>query len=752
MELTSAQACAPTQYIEVSQSSEECKRVEAELGRIGCSLVKLERMQNVMQESLYATLKRALSAEVKVEGGMLNEQSWLFHGTSSVHAVEGIARCGFDNRYFSLEGKFGPGIYLADELAKSHAYTKCIAEMDWCRVVYVCKAVLGKMEELSDKKDRVMRSGPRPGFQSVHWNGYGKRKPLGCKPSQSGYYDEYILYRYGQAVPYLKITYKEDRDTIGGKNFDETLSPAAALAIIRLMLDALKTFSTQKCDLFRDLAALLKQCEELVNMMAEQGVVRLHTLALLGDELLMGVSLLEKWRSKFSGVLRIVQSKARLSRISDLVASVKTYRDEMMQILQRKVEERSLGLSNEMSESSLSILSSVRRGGFDKYTCVKNENARQFWVKFFPGRQEVSWGEFRNSVSTLKFMQQTDDFARCRAFYWLKLELGISEGQGVLIGQWGKLTEKSADFKDTFVSWFNLPVPGEDDVDISGTISSRAGPRPSAPPLSFRVTCAVSEDNIESVAQQMGILVAQPPVGVSSVDVAFLVDCTGTMRKHIDSLKVHLPVLVKQVKSSALGCLVRLAFVGYRDIGDVEQFTVLPFTTNVQEVVDFLNRTEASGGGGDAAEDVMGGLEIATKLEWTCGSKTVRRLVHIGDAPSHGTRYHKFAERTKSPSWIEAQNKWDRFPNTDLDGSQGQSIMSVLARKKIDYTFVELVPFTQTMTRQFLHWYNSFPENVVPMQVIPLLDLNGLATLLSDQVALTLKNVPYLLPPIIEFL
>ncbi len=56
MELTSAQACAPTQYIEVSQSSQEYKRVEAELGRIGCSLVKLERMQNVMQESLYATL------------------------------------------------------------------------------------------------------------------------------------------------------------------------------------------------------------------------------------------------------------------------------------------------------------------------------------------------------------------------------------------------------------------------------------------------------------------------------------------------------------------------------------------------------------------------------------------------------------------------------------------------------------------------------------------------------------------------
>ncbi len=755
MELTSAQASAPTSYVAVAPSSEEYKRVEAKLTRIGCRLVKLEKMENAMQESLYQTLKRALSAEARAEGGSANEQTWFFHGTSSIHAIEGIGRSGFDNRYFSLEGKFGPGIYLADDIAKSHAYTKCVAETDWCRVIFVCKAVLGKMEELSNKKERVTRAGPRPGFQSVHWNGYEKRKVASCKPSQSGFYDEYILYRYGQAVPWLKMTYTEnaaaDPNFTKREDDEKRMGPTAVLAIVRLMLDALRPFSAQKCDIFRDFLALLRHCDELINSMIDHDVAHSTTLNLLGDELLMGLSLLEKWFAGRAGVLGVLQSKARLSRLADLVASVRTYRDEMMQIVQQEVQEKSLGKNVvQRSDSGLSILSSVRRGVLDDYNCVRNGKARQLWMQSFPGRHEVPWGEFHNSLCRLESMKQTDDLGRNRVFYWLKLELGVSVAQSVSIDQWNTFTTKKVDFDAAFVSWFNVPVPGEDEMDVLGTNSNHAQasePRPSAPPLS----CFVLEDELEVEAQKLGILSAQPSVGVCFVDVAFLVDCTGTMRKYIDVLKSHVAVLTAQVKSTAPGALVRLSFVGYRDIGDEQHITVMPFTTNVQALVEILHRTEASGGGGDAAEDVLRGLEVAgTQLEWSCGSRTVRRLVHLGDAPSHGTRYHKFAERTKSPSWAEAQNKWDRFPNTDANGSHGQALMSLLARKKIDYTFVELAPFTQTMTDQFLDWYNMCQEKVLPMQVVPLLDLNGLADIVAEQIAVTLKHAQYLSLPVHE--
>ena len=55
--------------------------------------------------------------------------------------------------------------------------------------------------------------------------------------------------------------------------------------------------------------------------------------------------------------------------------------------------------------------------------------------------------------------------------------------------------------------------------------------------------------------------------------------------------------------------LVRVTVVGYRDHGDRRRFEVKPFTTDIRNVKDFIGCLYAEGGG-DAPEDVVGGLKL----------------------------------------------------------------------------------------------------------------------------------------------
>ncbi|KAJ1556879.1 hypothetical protein HK405_001512, partial [Cladochytrium tenue] len=53
---------------------------------------------------------------------------------------------------------------------------------------------------------------------------------------------------------------------------------------------------------------------------------------------------------------------------------------------------------------------------------------------------------------------------------------------------------------------------------------------------------------------------------------------------------------------------------------------------NISEVEAFIDTTKAEGGG-DAAEDIVGGLHEATKLDWNARYNV---LLHFADAPGHG--------------------------------------------------------------------------------------------------------------------
>ena len=81
---------------------------------------------------------------------------------------------------------------------------------------------------------------------------------------------------------------------------------------------------------------------------------------------------------------------------------------------------------------------------------------------------------------------------------------------------------------------------------------------------------------------------------------------------------------------------VRPGFVGYRDHCDGEERIITMDFGSISDFETVLSSVKAIGGG-DTCEDVHGGLEAILQLSWQSPN---RCLIHIADAPAHGSRFH----------------------------------------------------------------------------------------------------------------
>ena len=121
-----------------------------------------------------------------------------------------------------------------------------------------------------------------------------------------------------------------------------------------------------------------------------------------------------------------------------------------------------------------------------------------------------------------------------------------------------------------------------------------------------------------------------------NVDVVFLLDCTGSMAGYIEEAKNQIKKIAQDI-SAVYENNVYVAFVGYRDHCDgPKRIETFQFSENIDKFVSFLCEVDATGGG-DAPEDVLGGLEAAANLGWSSASKVI---FHVGDSPQHGQRFH----------------------------------------------------------------------------------------------------------------
>ena len=121
-----------------------------------------------------------------------------------------------------------------------------------------------------------------------------------------------------------------------------------------------------------------------------------------------------------------------------------------------------------------------------------------------------------------------------------------------------------------------------------------------------------------------------------SVDVAFIVDATGSMSDEIDFLKSDLVDILERASEYAREMTIRSAALFYRDEGDDYITKHQDFTTDPEETADYVGKQRASGGG-VYPEAVHTALEDALqKLRWNENARS-RVAFLILDAPAHYT-------------------------------------------------------------------------------------------------------------------
>jgi hypothetical protein len=121
---------------------------------------------------------------------------------------------------------------------------------------------------------------------------------------------------------------------------------------------------------------------------------------------------------------------------------------------------------------------------------------------------------------------------------------------------------------------------------------------------------------------------------IQNVDVAFVVDATGSMGDEINFLQAEMSDVIFQSKQISNKLNFRFANVYYRDAGDSYVTKNMNFNRILSESDAFINE-QSAGGGGDFPEAMDIGLDSAiNNLSWS-ESARARILFLILDAPPH---------------------------------------------------------------------------------------------------------------------
>lgn len=128
-----------------------------------------------------------------------------------------------------------------------------------------------------------------------------------------------------------------------------------------------------------------------------------------------------------------------------------------------------------------------------------------------------------------------------------------------------------------------------------------------------------------------------------SVDIAFVVDATGSMGDEIEFLKLELEDVINRATKKYADLDLYTASVFYRDKGDEYLTRHSGFSDNVLKALNFI-KLQKAGGGGDFPEALDVAMEVALdSLNWNAESRT-RLLFLLLDAPSHETGKRKLQQ------------------------------------------------------------------------------------------------------------
>ena len=129
------------------------------------------------------------------------------------------------------------------------------------------------------------------------------------------------------------------------------------------------------------------------------------------------------------------------------------------------------------------------------------------------------------------------------------------------------------------------------------------------------------------------------------LDLAFVLDTTGSMGDEMAWLTRDLFRIVDQARKVAPGVDIRFALVAYKDHGDTYVVRNYGFTRNRGTMRGWL-RGEDAVGGGDYPEAAAQAMATAVDLNWRRG-RGERLLFHFADAPPHREDVNQYMRAAK---------------------------------------------------------------------------------------------------------
>ncbi|MHC2623275.1 hypothetical protein ACVIW2_005307 [Bradyrhizobium huanghuaihaiense] len=159
-------------------------------------------------------------------------------------------------------------------------------------------------------------------------------------------------------------------------------------------------------------------------------------------------------------------------------------------------------------------------------------------------------------------------------------------------------------------------------------------------------------------------LSTSPAFAKPTVEVAFVLDTTGSMARLIEGAKRKIWSIATTIVDSNPDADIRMGLVAYRDIGDDYVTSKIELTRDIQDLYANLLELKARGGG-DWPESVNEALDVAVnKLQWTTGSDVRHIVFLVGDAPPH----MDYAQDTKYPTTLAVAKQKDIIVNAVLAG------------------------------------------------------------------------------------
>jgi hypothetical protein len=217
---------------------------------------------------------------------------------------------------------------------------------------------------------------------------------------------------------------------------------------------------------------------------------------------------------------------------------------------------------------------------------------------------------------------------------------------------------------------------------------------------------SIKEKEIRSVIRSV--------CAAESVDLAFIVDATSSMHPHIEEVKRSIKGIIQKIRRTNGNLNLRVSFVGYRDFCDgPKRFEVLDFVSSVGTFEAFVDGIAALGGG-DAPEDMAGGIREANLLNWR---NPTRVAFLIADAPCHGREFHCYKDSYPEGSpGIDIKNELKKLISNH-DAQDGSMTVN----------FGRICSGTDTMIRRF-------EDAGIPLEVVSLSDVSKLTACVTTGV------------------